>query len=200
MIVVLGRPIAVAPVLAGEGPGFTAGGRAVGIARASAEAGARVEIVGSIGDDVVGDSVIVDLGRSGVGHAAMLRDPATPTPILGRPDQRLPRLERGDVELGLGYLVTYGVLVLAEVLPEEVEVAALDAAAFRSAAVIALVDPGRDVSDRLGDASTVLVAPEEPNPAFAQMVGRYAAELDRGVVPRVALAAAARAAGWEASR
>jgi hypothetical protein len=57
------------------------------VAEAAAAAGARVELVGRIGDDRAGDAVLLALARSGVGHAAMLRDPARPTRIaVGRPD------------------------------------------------------------------------------------------------------------------
>ncbi len=51
------------------------------IAEAAAAAGARVELIGRIGGDRAGDAVLLALARSGVGHAAMLRDPARPTRV-----------------------------------------------------------------------------------------------------------------------
>jgi hypothetical protein len=41
-----------------------------------------VELVGKVGNDGAGDAVVVALGRLGVGHAALLRDPARFTPVL----------------------------------------------------------------------------------------------------------------------
>ena len=61
------------------------GGSAASVAFAAAAAGARVQLVGRIGDDAVGDALVLALGRSGVGHAALLRDPGHPTPILVAP-------------------------------------------------------------------------------------------------------------------
>ena len=204
MIVVLGRPAAAAfPGTSDTDPdGVRPAGLAVEIARAAAAAGRKVELVGSIGDDAIGNAVVVGLDRAGVGHAALLRDPSAPTPRAGERAPaavRPPRLERADVELGLGYVVDYGVLVLAEPLPPEVEAAALDAAAFRDASVVAVVAPGGRVSGRLAGTATVLEAPRGTSEAFAQAVGRFAAGLDAGAEPREALATAVRAAGWEAS-
>jgi sugar/nucleoside kinase (ribokinase family) len=204
MIVVLGRPAAAAfPGTSDTDPdGVRPAGLAVEIARAAAAAGRKVELVGSIGDDAIGDVVVVGLDRAGVGHAALLRDPSAPTPRAGERASaavRPPRLERADVELGLGYVVDYGVLVLAEPLPPEVEAAALDAAAFRNASVVAVVAPGGRVSGRLAGTATVLEAPRGASDAFAQAVGRFAAGLDAGAEPRDALTTAVRAAGWEAS-
>jgi hypothetical protein len=78
MIVVVGLP-----VYAGlpDGRGAPAG-LAVDVAMAAHGRGATVELVGKIGDDGAGDAVVVALGRAGVGHAALLRDPARPTPVL----------------------------------------------------------------------------------------------------------------------
>jgi hypothetical protein len=197
MIVVLGRPRAASSPGTRDSDldGVRPVGLAVEIACAAAAAGGRVELVGSIGDDAAGDAVVVALGRAGVGHAALLRDPAARTGGEARPA----RLDRADVELGLGYLVDYRVLVLAEPLAGDVEAAALDAAAFHAAQVIAVVTPGSAVSDRLATAATVLERPRVASDAFAQAVGRFAAELDSGAEPRAALAAAVQAAGWTPS-
>jgi hypothetical protein len=71
-----------------------AGGLPAGIALAAAAAGPRVELVGTIGDDADGDAVAIALGRAGVGHAALLRDPAGRTPRVGPP----PGVGAQDVE------------------------------------------------------------------------------------------------------
>jgi hypothetical protein len=78
MIVVVGLP-AYGSSAEGEG---SAGGLAVDVARRAAARGSTVQLVGKIGDDGAGDAVVVSLGRLGIGHAALLRDPVRPTPVL----------------------------------------------------------------------------------------------------------------------
>ena len=216
MIVVLGRPALTAtshPIsAAGEGAEAPDESQAetearaadhylaAPIAAAAAAAGARVELVGSIGDDVAGDAVVVELGQGGIGHAALLRDPAGRTPVVGadgRDGGSPPRLDAEDVRLGLGYLIDYRVLVLAEPLPPETEAVAVEAAQYHGAEVIAVVPPGSGVTQLLADAATVLEAPAEPGSRFADVVGRFAAAVDAGADPRTAFADAVRATGWE---
>ena len=82
MIVVVGNPAwrlatpdaAAAPV-----------GRAASIAIAAAGAGARVELVGRAGDDDAGDRLLIALAAAGVGHVALLRDPARGTVLEAVP-------------------------------------------------------------------------------------------------------------------
>jgi hypothetical protein len=78
MIVVVGLP-AYAGSADGEG---SAAGLAVDIATSIVRAGGVAELAGKIGDDGAGDAVVLSLGRLGVGHAALLRDAAHPTPVL----------------------------------------------------------------------------------------------------------------------
>ena len=78
MIVVVGLP-AYAETSSGEG---SAGGLAVEVAAAAHALGSAVELVGKVGDDGAGDAVVLALGRLGVGHAALLRDPSRSTPVL----------------------------------------------------------------------------------------------------------------------
>jgi ribokinase len=211
MIVVVGRPAILARSAPGPGDDASAqpAGLVASIAVAAAAAGARVELVGTIGDDDDGDALTVGLSRSGVGHAALLRDPVAKTPrgsgggavgsatVQGEPEQPAPRLEAADVELGLRYHSDYQVLVIGELIPDDAMRVALDAASFQGAAVIAIVPPGAQVSERLSGAGTVLQAPEEGDGAFAQLVGRYAAGLDAGEEAQTAFASARRATGWE---
>src|SRR5687768_9936471 len=129
MIVVVGRP--------GLGPNGQLDRLTARIAFAAAGAGGEVELVGSIGDDAEGDDVVVALGRVGIGHAAILRDPAGSTPVASAPGEpgderdhmRLPRLDAGDVDLGLRYLPECRVLIAAEPLPEDALRVVVDAAA-----------------------------------------------------------------------
>jgi hypothetical protein len=51
------------------------------VALAAAGAGRTVQLVGKTGDDPTADSVVLDLAHGGVGHVALLRDPARATPL-----------------------------------------------------------------------------------------------------------------------
>ncbi len=97
MIVVIGRPRAPRPAGSPDVAPPVPAGLCVSIARAAVAAGAIVELVGSIGDDAAGDAVVVGLSRLGIGHAALLRDPAARTPLPDAPADALPRLDRADV-------------------------------------------------------------------------------------------------------
>lgn len=179
-------------------------GRAAGIAVAAAAAGARVELVGRTGDDPVGDALLVGLARVGVGHAALLRDPArsTPTapPSAGRgQDDRRPVLEAADVALGLRYLVDFAVLVVEDGTDATVIRACVDGAAYAGAHLVVLARDGQALGG-LPDATTVIAAPRrDPDGAFARFVGTWVAALDRGDEARTALAQAVAATGWEAA-
>ena len=80
MIVVIGLP-----AYTDEDGERCAGGLAVEIAAEARRRGGEVELAGKVGGDGPGDSVVVALGRMGVGHAALLRDAARPTPLLAPP-------------------------------------------------------------------------------------------------------------------
>jgi hypothetical protein len=199
VIVVVGRPslVLVSPPLSPDGGEVRSGGRASRIALAAAHCGAEVQLMGTIGDDDAGDAIAVGLGQAGVGHAALLRDPAARTPREDGPDQPAsPRLGAGDVQLGLSYLSDFRVLVLAEPLPPDAQRAALEAADYQGAAVIAVVGREGRGAEALGEQATVLEAPEPEGPPFAELIAVYAVELDRGVDPAAAFEAARRAAGW----
>lgn len=172
---------------------------------ASAEGG-RVELVGSVGDDPDGDLIAVELARAGVGHAALLRDPAGTTPRSTEDEgtdadtadaRPLPRLDTGDVDLGLHYLAEIQVLVVAEPLaPEALRVVA-DAATYHDAALVVVAEPGAQASDEFPATATVLEMPAEDSGAFVALVGRYAALLDSGRAPAEAWQDAIDAGGWE---
>lgn len=213
MIVVLGRP-----ALGAVGPdgGRVPGGLASLVAVRAAGFGSPVELVGSVGDDVEGDRAAVGLGQAGVGHAALLRDPAGATPVKPRhvpgdmavPAGRrgpLPRLDAADVDLGLRYLSACRVLVIADPLDDAAAAAAVDAAAFHDACVVALVAAGEPVPGAYGPAVTALEIPSDDGAdgdedglvAFVTLVARYAVGLDAGAMPAAAFADATRDAGWE---
>lgn len=80
VIVVVGTP-AWRPAAVGDDG--VAAGLAAGVALVAARAGASVQVAGRAGDDQAGDFVLLALSRDGVGHAAVLRDPAHATPVVG---------------------------------------------------------------------------------------------------------------------
>jgi sugar/nucleoside kinase (ribokinase family) len=225
MIVVLGRPgLGILGADEATGPEDGRGsveppalhGRAAQISVAARKAGASVELVGSVGDDPEGDLLMVALGRAGIGHAAVLRDPTAGTPTWsapqaagaevareGEPDsgaaaaRRLPRLDPGDVSLGLSYISECSVLVIAEPLSAESNAVAADAAAYHGAAIVAVTEEGVGLEPGLPEEATVLAAAPGDQDAFAELVARYAAALDRGESPADAFRSARDAAGWE---
>jgi hypothetical protein len=197
-----------------------AAGPTVGIAAAAAAAGADVELVGKIGDDPAGEVILLDLAGRGIGHVAILRDPTRATPETTDADgadsaeaepfedpsdvpeppatAEGPTLEPADIELALRYLPDYRVLVVAESLASDALQVVLAASRWSGAAMILVVPQGSEPLD-LPDA-TILEAPaDDPDDAFASVVGGYAAALDRGEEPAEAFASASTASGWAAA-
>jgi sugar/nucleoside kinase (ribokinase family) len=132
MIVVVGTPAWRTAEPAGPD------GRACLVALAAAARGAAVELIGRAGDDPAGDALLLALAKARVGHVALLRDPARPTPVLaGTADDATsvadpesnagatptaaaasgPILEPADVSLGLRYLPSYDVIVVTDDVP-----------------------------------------------------------------------------------
>jgi sugar/nucleoside kinase (ribokinase family) len=203
---------------------ITAGGLAVAIARAAAEAGALVQLIGKVGVGPDGDAVVLAVAEAGVGHAALLREPI-PVPIAVDEDAGLDRsldqvagvadgedpspggeaqdlasgsLDAADLALGLRYLPDYRVVVVADPLPGDALAAATEAARWAEARLVVVTAAGRELSGLPADA-TVLESPDEDaEAAFAMMVGRYAAALDAGAEPAEAFSSASAAAGWSA--
>ena len=135
MIVIVGRP------------GLGANGeldRPTGqIAFAAAAPAATWSLSAASATTPQGDAVVVALGRAGIGHAAILRDPAGSTPTTSDDganddDARLPRLDAGDVDLGLRYLPECRVLIVAEPLPEDALRVVVEAAAYHGAELIVI--------------------------------------------------------------
>lgn len=194
VIVVVGNPMGRAPDAGGGMAGVPAG-----TAAAAARAGAAVQLVGKAGEDRAGDDLMLALARAGVGHVALLRDPAHRTPIVGRADRddptedappsppnvtpadmaERPSLDAGDVELALRYLQDYTTVVIAEPQPDAVMKIVVDAAAFAGAALLLVVDSGTAFAP---PASAVVFEDPgaDPDGAFATMLGELAAAIDRG--------------------
>ena len=216
MVVVVGIPFARR--MQAE---VTAGGLAVAIARAAAKAGAAVQLVGKVGEGSDGDAVVLSVAAAGIGHAALLRG-AVPVPVEDAADldldgsvDHLADLEEGhaepdrsvsaepagsldaaDVALALRYLPEYRVVVAAEPVSAETFAAVVEAARWAEARLVVVAAAATAAPELSADA-TVLEAPvEDAEGAFATMLGRYVAALDRGADPADAFAAASNAAGW----
>ncbi|MFL5777927.1 MAG: hypothetical protein ACJ761_03190 [Chloroflexota bacterium] len=215
MIVVVGSPVhRAAP------EGALADGLAARVAAAAVDAGSPVQLVGKTGDDKAAEEVILALSRAGIGHVALLRDPALATPSLPVPEEPIdddirdddpepavrptPVLDAADVDLALRYLTDFRVVVLADALPADARQAVVEAARSVDATLIELVavasearDDETDVEDR-GDRAIALEVPAgDPDGAFALLVGRLAAAIDAGADPRSAFDSAVLASGWD---
>lgn len=204
VIVVVGNPVVRAPELGG-GPA----GPAVLAALAAAGAGSRVELVGKAGDDARGDDLLLALGRGGVGHVAVLRDAAHPTPVLTRhasSDRRSPALEpdddvvsiepsdpsarpgldAADVQLALRYLPDYRVLLVAEPQSDEIVSVIADAAAYAGATLVVTVDRGWQGTTPDG-ALVVEADTTDPESRLAELLGAVAWRIEHGATPDHAL-------------
>jgi ribokinase len=216
VIVVVGSPCVALSL--GDGPPVAVGAGAR-IAGAAAAAGATVQLVGKIGDDPAGDAVMVALSRAGVGHAAVLRDPTHATPAVivrdeaedefakvdaapahrGADVSPLP-LDPVDLALALGYLNGFAVLVVADPVEPASMVVGAEAAAYAGAALVVLVAAGTAVIDIPSEATVIGVPDDDPDGVFAGTVGAFAAALDAGDPPALALRTAAAEVGWEPVR
>ena len=204
MLVVIGIPVGV------DGDPLGVTGTPARAAVAAVRAGANVELVGKVGDDPAGDAAVLALGRFGVGHAALLRDPGRRTPVLpDSPDEETsgiadesetanstdvdravdrtdwPALEPEDIELALLYLPDVRVIVVAEPLPGPVLEAVTDAASYLAAPVVMVTQD----ATTLPTADLVIAAPDtDPDGAFAEVLGQIGTAVDRGVPIAEALA------------
>jgi hypothetical protein len=94
VIVVIGSPFGRI-----DDGAISAAGSSSRVALAAAAAGRAVQLVGKTGDDPIADGVILDLARGGVGHVALLRDPARATPLERPPTDEPPG---GDADVAAG--------------------------------------------------------------------------------------------------
>jgi hypothetical protein len=212
VIVVIGSPIGR---IADDA--IAAGGSASRVALTAAAAGRVVQLVGRTGDDPTAEAVVLDLARGGVGHVALLRDPARVTPLEPAPaldnepddlddaaatattpdPSPAAPLDAADVDLGIRYLTDFAVVVLAEPASADVIRVVADAARWAEARLVLVVTAGGSVPDGLPADGIVFEAPDsDPDGVFATLVGDFAAALDDGAEPEVAFRASAASEGW----
>jgi hypothetical protein len=149
------------------------------IARRVVVAGAGAQLVGVVTDEAEGDAWLLELAAQGIGHAAVLREPAR-------------ELEAADLDLALRYLPEVRIVVVVE-MPAPIVAAAADQIQWSGAALIVV---GRAASDseisppNLPDGAIVLESPAtDPDGTFAGFVGVLAARLDAGATAADAWAA-----------
>lgn len=218
MIVVVGSPVALR-----RGKRIHPAGRSVAVADAIRQAGGEPQLVGKVADDLSGDAIVIDLGRRGIGHAALARAESGRTPAVDAPPaddeseeatpgeasqdgevtataqgQALPEglpLEAADLKLALGYLPEIGAIVVAGPLGDDAAAVVAEAAAYHEVPLVVLVEPGGRISAPFAKA-VVLEAPDAED-SFDRLVGAFALRLERGVDAGEALRDAVAIGGWE---
>lgn len=214
MIVIIGSPVGRL-----EDREILAAGTPSRVALAAASAGKDVQLLGRTGDDLTADGLLLDLTRGGVGHVAMLRDPARVTPLepaIAADDDPArtieastqpafdtparPILDAPDVDLGLRYLADYTVIVLAEPAEPGVVRVVVEASLRNAAQLLVVVERASSVSADLPPDAIVFEAPaDDPDGDFAALVGRFAAALEDGTDAADAFRTSVAAHGWTAS-
>jgi hypothetical protein len=90
VIVVVGSPTALR-----AGKRLFPAGRSVTVAEAVKVAGGEAQLIGKVADDLAGDAIVVELGRRGIGHAALART-GERTPIADGPQTTGDAIEASD--------------------------------------------------------------------------------------------------------
>ena len=194
MIVVIG-----ALRLVGSGADAEAGGLAASIAIAAATAGARVEVIGKLGDDPAGDAVLLDLARRQVGHVAILRDLGRRTAVAEAPEDNAvetvteptaagiaassaadnPSLDAADANLALRYLPEISVIVAVH-LASDVLAEAIAAAGWAETALVVVAPEEDEPHVGLPGNAVTIGAADADESGVGAAIGRYAAALDGG--------------------
>ena len=179
VIVIIGSPTA----LLDQSGVHQAGGLAIRVAAELVRRGERVELVGRVGADATGDQAILSLSRDGIGHVALLRDPALVTPV-GDAAHGIP-VDAGDVQLGLRYLTSFTTVLLIDPLDTSVVRQVTEDASFVGAQLIIVAKSplpaeGSAASAELGGGSPpplFIPRPQVEGPEFdALLVGLAATE------------------------
>jgi hypothetical protein len=146
-------------------------------------------------DDVAPPDDDLDLARALLAEEeAAERRPPTGSPLEPPP---APNLEPADLALGLRYLRDYRVVIAVEPLADGGAAVIAEAAAFAGADLVVVAPPGLAAPAAYAAATLIEAPTDDLDGAFAGLVGRYAAALDRGVAPAEAFRAATAEGGWE---
>jgi hypothetical protein len=214
VIVVIGSP-SILP--ADPGGRSTAAGRAIDVARGATDGGSAVQLVGKVGDDPAGDALLLALVDAGIGHVAVLRDPARATPVAAPRAAEIelieldedppgedaslagpaPTIDGGDLDLALRYLPDHRVVVVAEALDPDALAVVLADCAYVGAVLVIVLEPDLGPPELPPDATAFEAPRSDPDGIFGRTVGRFAAALDQGIPGATALAQATASAGWQ---
>ncbi len=157
VIVIIGSPTA----LLDKSGAHQAGGLGLRVAAELVRRGERVELVGRVGADAAGDQAILSLSRDGIGHVALLRDPALVTPA-GDAAQGIP-VDAGDVQLGLRYLTSFTTVLLIDPLDASVVRQVTEDASFVGAQLIIVAKSPLPAE---GSAASAVLGGGPPPPLF----------------------------------
>jgi len=222
--VVIGSP-SLLP--ADSGGRNSAAGRAVDVARGATDAGSSVQLVGKIGDDPAGDALLLALADAGIGHVAILRDPARATPVAallvdefepmlpeddepggaglseeagdrqGRGPSALPAIDAGDLDLALRYLPDHQVVIVAERLDPDALAVVAADCSYVGATLAVILDAGTGPAGLPPDATAFEAPDADPDGVFGRTIGRFGAALEQGLGGAAALAQATAGGGWQ---
>lgn len=178
-------------------------GFAAEIAVAAVRSGSPVQVVARVGEDAVGDEVILGLAADRIGHVATLRDAGRETAVIddamdetidGEPDatdsdeRAAGILDGPDVDLALRYLSDYRVIVIVHPADAGVVREAASAATWAGAHLVVVVAQDAPIAagSMPNDALVVLAQPNAEG--LAARLGVYAASVDSGSDPDTAYA------------
>jgi len=181
--------------------------------------GGAVELVGKVGNDGAGDAVVVALGRLGIGHAALLRDPARPTPVLvpaaadnagAEVDAEAPESgccrktpPRGLASMPRTWNWPCASCPGGRDRPRRHSLrigdrGGMEGASFSSARLVVVVPAGASPPD-VPQGAVVLEALSPTTARFGRLVGVFAGALDAGVDTVAAFEEAVAVSGWSGS-
>src|SRR5207248_9456579 len=108
-------------------------------------------------------------------------------------------LDAGDLELALNYLRDFRTVVVTEPVDGDAAEVIARAAGWSDASIVVVTRGGAAVPGAFDDATVLEAPPDDPDAAFAGLVGRFAAALDSGADTESAFRSASTTAGWERS-
>jgi hypothetical protein len=116
-----------------EGATYGLASYAATAAFAIAATGESVEMVSKVGSDAAGEALITKLATAGIGHVALIRDGALPTPIDGVGSLQM---DAADLHLALRYLTSFDAVLLVDPADDSVVATVLDACTYVGARLV----------------------------------------------------------------
>jgi hypothetical protein len=116
-----------------EGATYNLASYAATAAFAIAATGESVEMVSKVGSDAAGEALITKLATAGIGHVALIRDGALPTPI---DEVGSLQMDAADLQLALRYLTSFDAVLLVDPADDSVVTTVLDACTYVGARLV----------------------------------------------------------------